>query len=325
VTAAAAAAAATAARSAARQAASAATGESTAAAASLSGVGGSSNRDAARQRASRLHVQLIEMIRSDRAITRQLGDDAAAILPAAAAAAAAAGATTDGADNDAATTAATEASKSQPATPLATGDGAEAFAAGKSGASPLRRPSSAPSGARRGTTVGGAGGAGGGGASSSNRRSTLMHRGSGKHRQQIVYDEEEDAQETEQQRQEKLQYKADVLLLKRVYLVTNATRYVVKPNATRGFRQWILRRRAFAKVTRMLNMWCDDNFECLNVQDFVDIFYSLVPKHDKDNYRIMRSLAMSLSRMGLRLINELSGEVLQKIFEGILEMKIIAG
>ncbi len=64
-------------------------------------------------------------------------------------------------------------------------------------------------------------------------------------------------------------------------------------------------------------------FYCLYI--YLDIFHGLVPKQEKDSYRIMRSLTMSLSRMGLRLINELSGEVLQKIFEGILEVKIVAG
>jgi hypothetical protein len=279
-----------------------------------SGNSASSNKEVAKQRASRLHVQLIEMIRSDRAVNKALGEDGINILQQQ-------HQSTENTEDNGHHNPAGDgvggaadmvASQSVPATPV---PGTGAGVAGDDGfAAPLassKRPSSAPaSGGRGGILLG-------------NRRSTLLQRG--KHRHQVVYEDEEEALENEQQRQEKLQYKADVLMLKRVYLVTNPTRFVVKPNLTRGFRQWIIRRRAFSKVSKMLNMWCDDNFECLNVQDFVDIFNGIVPKQEKDNYRIMRSLTMSLSRMGLRLINELSGEVLQKIFEGILEVKIISG
>lgn len=106
-------------------------------------------------------------------------------------------------------------------------------------------------------------------ASASLRRTTLH---SSKHSHGHMKDgleDDEEENETEVQRREKAQYKADVLLLKRVYMVTQATRYVVRPNMTRGFRQWIIRRKHFVKVTKMLNMWCDENFECLNLQDFV--------------------------------------------------------
>lgn len=104
-------------------------------------------------------------------------------------------------------------------------------------------------------------------ASASLRRTTLHS--SKHHHMKDGLDDDEEENETEVQRREKAQYKADVLLLKRVYMVTQATRYVVRPNMTRGFRQWIIRRKHFVKVTKMLNMWCDENFECLNLQDFV--------------------------------------------------------
>jgi hypothetical protein len=80
--------------------------------------------------------------------------------------------------------------------------------------------------------------------------------------------EEEEEMETAQQKREKDQYKKDVLFIRYVYNMTSM-RYIVQPSQLRGFRQWIIRRRAFQRIAKMLNSWCDDNYECLNVQDFM--------------------------------------------------------
>lgn len=44
-------------------------------------------------------------------------------------------------------------------------------------------------------------------------------------------------------------------------------KFVVYPHPLRGFRQWIVRRKAFNAVTRVLNFWCDGSIESLTVND----------------------------------------------------------
>lgn len=82
----------------------------------------------------------------------------------------------------------------------------------------------------------------------------------------------------------------------------------------------ILVSQQFKKVAKILDLWCEGNIECLNVQDFVEIFYSLVPKADRDNFRIMRNITVSLNRAGIKLIMELNSEILTRILENILEV-----
>lgn len=219
-----------------------------------SGSNHNSNKEVAKQRASRLHVQLIEMIRSDRVMTKSLGEDAATGIFAQN------NLTNNNSDNNTTTNNSTMNNNNNDDT--TTNNTANNTANNTTNSS--KRPVSAPVSQGRRAAI-----------SAQGRRATMLN-SRGKHRHQVAFEDEEEQLENELQRQEKLQYKADVLLLKRVFLVTNASRFVVKPNLTRGFRQWIIRRKPFAKVTKMLNMWCDDNFECLNIQDFVGTFLVFV-------------------------------------------------
>lgn len=100
-------------------------------------------------------------------------------------------------------------------------------------------------------------------------------------------------------------------------------KFVVRPHPMRGFRQWIVRRKAFNNVTRVLNFWCDGSMECLTINDMVEIVHSLVPRHALDKFRIMRILPVAVHRMGMMLSQELSGQVLTKIFHTALEVSII--
>jgi hypothetical protein len=52
----------------------------------------------------------------------------------------------------------------------------------------------------------------------------------------------------------------------------------------------------------------------------LDIFNSFVPKAERENYRIMRNITISLNRAGIKLIMELNSELLTRILENILEV-----
>ena len=88
-------------------------------------------------------------------------------------------------------------------------------------------------------------------------------------------------------------------------------------------------------------MWCDENLECLNIQDFIgkpflfpsflsglifylvvvaDIFFSMMPKAELDNYRIMKTLPLAINRLGLKMVHELNSEHLTRIFEHALQV-----
>jgi hypothetical protein len=91
-------------------------------------------------------------------------------------------------------------------------------------------------------------------------------------------------------------------------------------------------------------MWCDENLECLNLQDFIGkskivffhslaaltkprfvilfaaIIQSLVPKNQVDHFRIMKTLPGTINRIGLKLTEELNGENLFRIYEHIFQV-----
>jgi hypothetical protein len=103
-------------------------------------------------------------------------------------------------------------------------------------------------------------------------------------------------------------------------LEQTAHKFVVHPHPQRGFRQWIVRRKAFNAVTRVLNFWCDGSMNCLTVTDLIQIVHSLVPRAQLGRYRVMRLLPVAIQRLGLQTTQELSGAVLAKIFSSALEV-----
>jgi hypothetical protein len=72
----------------------------------------------------------------------------------------------------------------------------------------------------------------------------------------------------------------------------------------------------------ILMFFCFCFFVCFICFSFLktDIFLSLVPKQDRDNYRIMRNISVALNRAGIKLIMELNSEILTRILEHILEV-----
>eukprot|EP01039_Chlorochromonas_danica_P003277 gene3277-3594_t len=101
-------------------------------------------------------------------------------------------------------------------------------------------------------------------------------------------------------------------------------KFVVCPHPLRGFRQWIVRRKAFNAVTRVLNFWCDGSIESLTVNDLTEIIFSLVPAAQHDNFRIMRVFPSAIHRLGLNGAQELNGSVLAKVFQTALEIKVVS-
>lgn len=120
-------------------------------------------------------------------------------------------------------------------------------------------------------------------------------------------------------------------------------KYVVRPHPLRGFRQWIVRRKPFNAVTRALNFWCDGSMESLTINDLIgtpnpslpfslpfrsspplsaEIFHSMVPRSDLEQYRIMRILPTAAHRLGLTSGQELNGTALAKIFQSALEVRL---
>lgn len=111
----------------------------------------------------------------------------------------------------------------------------------------------------------------------------------------------------------------------------------------------------FNAIVKILNFWCDGSMESLNVHDLigtertpslpisphlspvsshiyfacrpghrVEIFHSLVPRAQLENYRIMRILPTVSHRLGLGARAELNGAALAKIFQNVLEIKIVS-
>jgi hypothetical protein len=54
----------------------------------------------------------------------------------------------------------------------------------------------------------------------------------------------------------------------------------------------------------------------------IEIFHSLIPRADLENYRIMRSLPTAAYRLGLHGSDELNGLALTKLFQSVLEVII---
>jgi hypothetical protein len=57
---------------------------------------------------------------------------------------------------------------------------------------------------------------------------------------------------------------------------------------------------------------------------YVETVQALVPRADLPKYRILRYLSAVLTRVGLRENTDITGDVMQKLIERVLEMKAVS-
>lgn len=98
--------------------------------------------------------------------------------------------------------------------------------------------------------------------------------------------------------------------------------FVVRPHPNRCFRHWVIRKKAFNKILKFLDAWNDSDEDGLTLQEFVDIFQSMVPRSELEKYRTLRGLESILTRIGYKMNSELTSELVTTLFENVFEIKI---